>query len=90
MIQSLLDVFDPADFQERDLRALAALMLDICGDEPDFMARGSLMDRARLALLQARGQPLTLDEIARKARLHKPELRRKLNHAVDRWVKLTP
>ncbi len=89
MIQSLLDVFDPADFQERDMRALAALLLDSCGDEPDFLGRGSLMDRARLALLQARGQPLTLEEIARVTRLHLPELRRKMNRAIDRWVKLT-
>jgi hypothetical protein len=69
---------------------LAEILLELCGDEPDFVQRaghpGSLMDRARRALMQAGERSLPLAEIARAAGGEPAALRRKLRQHCGKWV----
>lgn len=82
----LLEDIHPQSLTPADVRALAELLLHTCGDEPDFTQRGSLMARVRLALLQARGEPLSLAQIARATRQNQAGLQGRIKEKAGRWV----
>ncbi len=86
--QDLIDTFDPADLRPADLRALAELLLHACGNEPGFARRGALMARVRLALLQARGEPLGLAELAERTGLKLNGLRGRIKEKAGKWVEI--
>jgi len=72
-----------------DLFALAALLAESCAREPDFVSRGgSLMDRVRLALLQAPGYYLTLEELVLLAGAHKSDIKRKARSSGANWLEI--
>ncbi|HMN59642.1 MAG TPA: NYN domain-containing protein [Anaerolinea sp.] len=72
-----------------DLTALAALLVSTCGDEADFCARGSLMDRVRLALLKAKGDWVSLEALARAIRLSPVGLQGKIKKKAEKWVEIS-
>jgi hypothetical protein len=82
----LMTDFSSDTLRPADLRALAELLIHACGDEPDFARRGALMARVRLALLQARGEPLSLKELAAKIGLKITGLRGRIKHKAHPWV----
>lgn len=82
----LVEAFNPQTLTPADLRALAELLLHTCGDEPDFARRGSLMARVRLALLQARGEPLVLDQIAQATGLKQTGLHGRIKDKAENWI----
>ena len=87
----LMDLFAPDTVRAADLRALAEFLLHTCGDEPGFAQRGALMARVRLALLQARGEPLSLAELSDRTGLKQTGLRGRIKQKAAPWVEiLTP
>jgi hypothetical protein len=80
-------VGDLNSLQSDDLPELAALLLENCAEEPDFILRGGcLMDRIRLVLLQARGAPLTQSELIARCNAAPSDIRRKLHRNIGRWL----
>lgn len=72
-----------------DLPVLAEFLLGHCGSEADFIQRGGcLMDRVRLALMQASGMQLTFQEIAALTGDSLSDIRRKARQSAGRWVKI--
>jgi hypothetical protein len=86
--QDLLAAFDRAALRPIDLRALAELLLHACGSEPEFARQGALMARVRLALLQARGEPLSLEELAKRTGLKYSGLRGRIKAKAGLWVEI--
>jgi hypothetical protein len=82
----LISSIDPQNITPADLRALAELLLHACGQEPAFARRGSLMDRVRLALLLAGGEPLSLDEVSRQTGLKAHGLHGKIKAKAGSWL----
>ncbi len=68
-----------------DLRALAELLLFTCGNEENFARRGSLMTRVRLALLEARGQSLSISALSTATGLKQHGLQGRIKAKADRW-----
>jgi hypothetical protein len=85
-IQEILKDIEPETIRSADLRALADLLLNTCGDEPDFARRGALMTRVRLALLQAEGNPLSLTELAHQTDLKPIGLRGRIKAKAGKWA----
>jgi len=78
-----------ASLQAADLPVLAGLLLDCCGQESDFVRRGgSLMDRVRLALLQAGPGGLSLPELVRLTGAAPAALERKLHRSEGKWLRV--
>lgn len=84
--QDLMSHFSIEALRPADLRALAELLLHTCGDEPDFARHGSLMTRVRLALLQARGEPLSIKDLAARTGFKLPGLRGRIRQKARPWV----
>lgn len=84
--QDLMSNFSIEALRPADLRALAELLLHACGDEPDFARHGSLMTRVRLALLQARGEPLSIKDLAARTGFKLPGLRGRIRQKARPWV----
>lgn len=84
--RDLMNSFSMESLRPADLRALAELLLHACGDEPDFARHGALMARVRLALLQARGEPLSLQELAARTGFKTAGLRGRIRHKAHPWV----
>jgi len=82
-------VHDGQALRPEDLAALAALLVSTCGDEADFCARGSLMDRVRLALLKAKGTWVPLDALARAIRLSPVGLQGKIKKKAEKWLEIS-
>ncbi len=85
------DLFTAINYENpktSDLRALAELLLYACGDEPDFLCRGSTMDRVRLALIQAGGELLTASEIAQRTGMKVEGLQAKIRKKAGGWVSI--
>jgi hypothetical protein len=82
----LINAFDPSMMNRADLRALAGLLLDACGAEDDFTRRGSLMDRARQALLLAGDEPLSLRALAQTTEVAQSRLRQKIRAKGRGWI----
>ncbi len=82
----LMSAFDPNQLRPADLRALTELLLFACGSEPDFARRGSLMTRVRLALLQAQGEVLSLQQIAKLTDLKLTGLQGRIKQKAVPWV----
>ena len=89
-VAGLLSAFDEAGFTRPDLQALAEILLDTCGGEPDFIRRGSLMDQARRVLLLAGDAALPVAALARATGRAPAELRRKLKQNEGKWVERVP
>jgi hypothetical protein len=89
-IADLLAAFDEQNFTRQDLRALAEILLDSCGGEPDFVRRGSLMDQARRALLLAGDAALPIAVIAHATGRSPAELHRKLKQNEGKWIERAP
>jgi hypothetical protein len=85
-----LAAFDEQNFTRQDLRALAEILLDSCGGEPDFVRRGSLMDQARRALLLAGDAALPIAVIAHATGRSPAELHRKLKQNEGKWIERAP
>ncbi len=86
--QDLIEAFASPDLRPGDLRALAELLLHACGSEPGFTRRGALMARVRLALLQARGEPLSLAELAERTGLKLNGLRGRIKDKAGKWIEI--
>lgn len=72
-----------------DLPVLADFLLNHCAGETDFIRRGGcLMDRVRLALLQADYLQLPFQEIADLTGDSLADIRRKVRQNEGRWVKV--
>lgn len=84
--KDLLASIDYDRIEAADVRAIAELLLHSCSQETNFCTRGSLIDRVRLALLQARGEPLSLAELADRTRLSIPGLNRKIKAKAGQWL----
>lgn len=84
----LMSEFDPDSLRPVDLRALAELLLHACGGEPDFSRRGALMNRVRLALLHARGEPLSLTQLAEQTGLKRTGLRGRIKQKAYPWIEI--
>jgi hypothetical protein len=82
----LISSIDPQTLSHADLRALAELLLHACGQEPDFARRGSLLDRVRLALLQAGGEPLSLNEVSHTTGLKTHGLHGRIKSKSGNWL----
>jgi hypothetical protein len=82
----LISSIDPRNLSHADVRALAELLLHTCGQESDFARRGSLLDRVRLALLQACGEPLSLDELSRATGLKAHGLHGRIKSKAGNWL----
>lgn len=89
-IADLLSAFDEQSFTRHDLRALAEILLDSCGGEPDFIRCGSLMDQARRVLLLAGDAALPVAVIAHTIGRNPAELRRKLKQNESKWIERLP
>jgi hypothetical protein len=86
--RDLLAAVDYENPKTADVRAVAELLLFACGDEPDFARRGSMMDRVRLALLQAGGDLLSAAEIAPRTGLKPEGLQGKIRQKAGYWVSI--
>lgn len=82
----LVDLNQPA-LKPGDLEVLAAILLETCGAEPDFAQRGSLMDKVRLALLQAGGS-LTMSQLAERTGLRVTGLRGRIKEKARTWIRI--
>lgn len=72
------------------MRVLADLLLEACGQEPDFTHRGCPLDRVRLALLQTPVETLTLKELATSTGCKPGELYKKLKEKGAPWLRIDP
>ncbi len=84
--KDLIDLANSEKSTADNLRALAELLLYSCSHEDNFARRGSLMTRVRLALLQARGEPLSLSGLAEATGLKRHGLQGRINAKAGRWV----
>jgi len=84
--KDLLDLVDAENPALEDLRALADLLLHTYAEEEQFARRGSLMTRVRLALLQARGEPVCLSELAKATGLKKHGLQGRIKAKAGPWL----
>jgi hypothetical protein len=89
-IADLLSAFDEKSLTRPDLQALAEILLDSCGGEPDFIRRGSLMDQTRRVLLLAGDAALPVAVIAHVTGRSPAELRRKLKQNEGKWIERLP
>lgn len=85
-IRGLVDKSEFNNFRPRELRAIANMLLELCGNEVDFVNQGCLMDRARLTMLKAGDTLLTIDEIATAINRPLSDLRKKMKNAEGKWV----
>jgi hypothetical protein len=85
---TLIQEFDPHTMQSADLRVLAAYLISTCGEEPGFTRQGSLMDRIRLTLLKARGEPLPLSQIVSETGLNATGLQGRIKDKAAPWVEI--
>lgn len=83
--KDLIDLINPKKAAADDLRALAELLLFACGNEEDFARRGSLMAQVRLALLQARGKPLSIGDLSTITGLKRNGLQGRIKAKAGRW-----
>lgn len=84
--RDLMSSFSTESLRPADLRALGELLLHACGNEPGFAQHGSLMTRVRLALLQARGEPLSIQELAARTGLKVRGLRGRIRQKARPWL----
>jgi len=84
--QDLIDLVNTEKAAADDLRALADLLLYTCSHEDNFARQGSLMARVRLALLQARGEPVSLTALADATGLKRHGLHGRIKAKAGRWV----
>lgn len=83
--KDLIDLINPEKAAADDLRAMAELLLFACGNEENFARRGSIMARVRLALLQARGKPLSISALSALTGLNQRGLQGRIKAKADRW-----
>ena len=82
----LINAYPPEDLSPADLWAMAELLLHACGSEPDFARTGSLMNRVRMALLQERGDPLSITELADRTGYKLSGMQGRLRAKAQPWV----
>lgn len=86
--RDLVGTLNFSALQPADLRALAELLLHTCGNEPEFATQGALMARVRLALLQARGEPLSIEQLAERTGLKRHGLQGRIKEKAGRWIEI--
>lgn len=82
----LIEAIDYDQPTQRDVHDLVDLLLQACGDEPNFARRGALMTRVQLALLQARGEWISLHELAARIDLPVEGLRGRIKKKASVWI----
>lgn len=82
----LIAAIDDDHPTQRDVQDLADLLLQTCGDELDFARRGALMTRVQLALIQTRGKPVSLHDLAARIDLPVEGLRGRIKKKAGAWI----
>lgn len=90
LYSDLMVSFNLHPLRPADVRVLADLLLEACGQEPDFTHRGCPLDRVRLALLQTPVETLTLKELATSTGCKPGELYKKLKEKGAPWLRIDP
>ena len=73
---------------QADLTELAAALVESCGQEPGFAARGSLLDRVRLALLLSPNEDVPLAVVVERTGLNPRGLHGRIKEKARGWLKI--
>lgn len=79
---------NPEDLRFADLVELVNALKNTCGTEPGFAARGSLLDRVRLALILCPDEAVPLSEIAKKTGLNEVGLQGRIKEKAKGWLRI--
>ncbi len=83
-----LEGFSVEELRPADLEDLAKILLLCCASEPNFICRGSFMDRVRLALLVAGPGGLSLYQLAASTGLPSEGLHRHIKQKGAGWLEI--
>lgn len=76
------------DLQPQDLVEVAQVLVQACGNEPEFCRRGALMVRIRLALLLAGDRAVSLTELAELTGMKKEGLQGRIREKAGNWLEI--
>jgi len=71
-----------------DVTGLAKALVELCGNEPGFATRGSLIDRVRLALLLSPDEVVSLSEIVARTGLNNQGLHGRIKEKARKWLEI--